>query len=48
MVTLLIHTHLYTPDYPQIPLFASGRHAWEEASRVVAQVRGSVEQHQDL
>lgn len=46
MVTLLAHMHLYTPQYPQIPLIASGRHAWDEASRVVAQVRGSMEQQQ--
>merc|ERR1712000_485452 len=25
MVTLLAHMHLYTPQYPQIPLIASGR-----------------------
>lgn len=48
MVTLLAHLHLYTPEYPQIPLFSSGRRAWDEASRVVAQVRGSIEQHQEL
>ncbi|RTE70918.1 hypothetical protein BHE90_014688 [Fusarium euwallaceae] len=46
MVTLLAHMHLYTPQYPQIPLIASGRRAWDEASRVVAQVRGSMEQQQ--
>ncbi|KAJ3466886.1 hypothetical protein MRS44_004450 [Fusarium solani] len=48
MVTLLAHMHLYTPQYPQIPLIASGRRAWDEASRVVAQVRGSIEQHDGL
>ncbi|KAF4966036.1 hypothetical protein FSARC_6236 [Fusarium sarcochroum] len=48
MVTLLAHMHQHTPDYPQVPLVVSGQRAWDEASRVVAQVRGSVEQHDDL
>ncbi|KAM5347050.1 hypothetical protein ACJ41O_010055 [Fusarium nematophilum] len=48
MVTLLAHMHLYTPDYPQIPLIFSARRAWDEASRVVVQVRGSMEQHDGL
>ncbi|KAL4721931.1 hypothetical protein ACLX1H_011123 [Fusarium chlamydosporum] len=48
MVTLLAHMHQFTPDYPQMPIITNGRRAWDEASRVVAQVRGSVEQHADL
>ncbi|KAF7537809.1 hypothetical protein G7Z17_g12774 [Cylindrodendrum hubeiense] len=47
MVTLLAHMHAHVPDYPQIPLIASSRLAWDEASRVVAQVRGGPE-HDDL
>ncbi|KAK7397870.1 hypothetical protein QQX98_012759 [Neonectria punicea] len=47
MVTLLAHMHAHVPDYPQIPLIASSRRAWDEASRVVAQVRGGPE-HDDL
>jgi hypothetical protein len=48
MVTLLAHMHLHTLDYPQIPLISSGRRAWDEVLRVVAQVRGSIEQHDEL
>ncbi|QPC70150.1 hypothetical protein HYE68_000902 [Fusarium pseudograminearum] len=48
MVTLLAHMHQFTPEYPQMPIVTNGRRAWDEASRVVAQVRGSVEQHGDL
>ncbi|KAH7248214.1 N-glycosylation protein-domain-containing protein [Fusarium solani] len=48
MVTLLAHMHLHSLDYPQIPLISSGRHAWDEVLRVVAQVRGSIEQHDEL
>ncbi|KAH7157865.1 hypothetical protein B0J13DRAFT_581853 [Dactylonectria estremocensis] len=47
MVTLLAHMHAHIPAYPQIPLIASSRRAWDEASRVVAQVRGGPE-HDDL
>ncbi|KAH7176298.1 N-glycosylation protein-domain-containing protein [Dactylonectria macrodidyma] len=47
MVTLLAHMHSHIPGYPQIPLIASSRRAWDEASRVVAQVRGGPE-HDDL
>ncbi|KAH7110656.1 hypothetical protein B0J13DRAFT_514049 [Dactylonectria estremocensis] len=48
MVTLLAHMNLYTPDYPQIPLISSGRRGWDEASRMIAQVRGSIEQLDEL
>ncbi|KAJ4175994.1 hypothetical protein NW755_014657 [Fusarium falciforme] len=48
MVTLLAHMHLHSLDYPQIPLISSGRRAWDEVLRVVAQVRGSIEQHDEL
>ncbi|KAF5602602.1 uncharacterized protein FSUBG_7653 [Fusarium subglutinans] len=48
MVTLLVHLHQSTPDYPQMPIVASGRRAFDEASRVITQIRGSIEQHEDL
>ncbi|KAH6973807.1 N-glycosylation protein-domain-containing protein [Ilyonectria sp. MPI-CAGE-AT-0026] len=47
MVALLAHMHAHVPEYPQIPLITSSRRAWDEASRVVAQVRGGPE-HEDL
>ncbi|EWZ83803.1 hypothetical protein FOCG_08981 [Fusarium oxysporum f. sp. radicis-lycopersici 26381] len=48
MVTLLVHLHQSTPDYPEMPIVASGRRAFDEASRVITQIRGSIEQHEDL
>ncbi|KAI5464322.1 hypothetical protein BGZ63DRAFT_439482 [Mariannaea sp. PMI_226] len=47
MVTLLVHMYLHTPEYPQMPIIISGRLAWDEASRFVAQVRGNIE-HAEL
>ncbi|KAF4448139.1 hypothetical protein F53441_8455 [Fusarium austroafricanum] len=48
MVTLLVHLHKSTPDYPQMPVVESGRRAYDESSRVFAQIRGNIEQHDDL
>ena len=49
MVVLLAHMHMYTPDYPKMPLIISGRHAWEEASRVVAQMaQARLPEHAEL
>ncbi|CAM1501656.1 Fc.00g036400.m01.CDS01 [Cosmosporella sp. VM-42] len=49
MVVLLAHMHMHTPDYPEIPLVISARRAWEEASRVVAQVaQARLPEHAEL
>ncbi|KAH6874935.1 N-glycosylation protein-domain-containing protein [Thelonectria olida] len=47
MVTLLTHMYTHTPEYPEMPVINSGRLAWDEASRMIAQVRGSLE-HPEL